>query len=1020
MRTLNGMTRVVLSVVLASVACPAIAFAGSAQRIAAGKEFSCAVTTSGGVLCWGANSKGQVGDGTTNERPTPTPVIGMASNVAAVTAGESHACAIISAGAVRCWGANSQGQLGDGTVTDRPTPAVVTGLTTGASSVSGGLAHTCAVVSGAVKCWGDNYFGQLGDGTTSRSILPVDVVGLGAGAVAVAATDYHTCALMASGGVKCWGRNAFGQLGDGTTTSRLTPVDVSDLTTATSLTIGYSHGCVRTATGGVRCWGGNSFGQLGDGTTTGRLVPVDVVGLTGVVASVGAGHYHTCAVTVSGATLCWGMNNEGELGDGSSDRRLTPVPVSGSAAGGANVAGGYTHTCATTAGGGIRCWGANNAGQLGHGTTTTRMTPVDVPGLTSGGARVAVGLWHTCAVTTAGGVRCWGSNWAGQLGDGTTSVRVVPSDVSVSDVVSVAAKGMHTCVLTSGGGLKCWGMNSGGELGDGTTTSRSTPVDVRGFSTGAVSLTAGEYHTCGLTASGGVKCWGSNGNGRLGDGSTTDRLEPVDVSGLTAGVAAVSAGSGHTCAVTVSGGLKCWGSNSSGQLGDGTTVDRLTPVDVTGLTSGVTAVAAGSSNTCALLTGGGVKCWGQGAYGVGDGTLFSRPTPVNVTGLGSGVTSISAGAQTGCAVTTEGALKCWGANVTGQLGNSTKVGATSPGTVSGLASGVAFVAAGSYVACVVTTGGGVKCWGDDRVGQVGDLTELPPLTPVRTLSFGRPDFDGDDKVDVAVYRPSSGTWFSLDSTANNTTWRYRGWGVQAENDTPVTGDFDGDGILDPAVYRPSSGTWFILESRTAYATWNWFGWGEASDSLVPGDYDGDGRTDAAVYRASTGTWYVRPSSGAPAWTLAFGSPGDVVVAGDFDGDGRRDPAVYRPSAGTWFWLKSSTNFTTFDYRGWGVEASGDTPAPGDYDGDGKTDPCVFRPGTGSWFVLESGSGYGSWSYFGWGASGDTLVPADYDGDGRTDAAIYRAGTWYVRPSSGAAQWTAAFGDPGDLPLVVIR
>jgi alpha-tubulin suppressor-like RCC1 family protein len=281
------------------------------------------------------------------------------------------------------------------------------------------------------------------------------------------------------------------------------------------------------------------------------------------------------------------------------------------------IAAGYDHTCALTAGGGVKCWGNNSNGQLGDGTTTDRNTPVDVSGLSSGVTAIAAGGAHTCALTAGSGVKCWGANSVGQLGDGTTTDRHTPVDVSglSSGVAAIAAGAGHTCALTTGGGVKCWGWNSFGQLGDGTTTERHTPVDVSGLSSGVAAIAACETHTCALTTGGGVKCWGDNYFGQLGDGTTTGRTTPVDVSGLSSGVATIAAGYYHTCALTVSGGVKCWGANWYGGLGDGTWTDRNTPVDVSGLTSGVAAIAAGWSHTCALTTGGGVKCWGWNLYG---------------------------------------------------------------------------------------------------------------------------------------------------------------------------------------------------------------------------------------------------------------------------------------------------------------------------------------------------------------------------------------------------------------------
>jgi alpha-tubulin suppressor-like RCC1 family protein len=189
---------------------------------------------------------------------------------------------------------------------------------------------------------------------------------------------------------------------------------------------------------------------------------------------------------------------------------------------------------------------------------------------------------HTCVLMSIGGVKCWGNNWYGQLGDGSTTHRDTVVDVLdlESDVSAVSAGGEHTCALMSTGGAKCWGNNEFGQLGDSSTTNRTTPVDVSGLSSGISEISAGRSSTCALMSTGGAKCWGYNYYGQLGDGTTTDRTTPVDVSGLSSGVAAISVGGLYSCALMSTGGVKCWGYNYYGQLGDGTTTDRTTPVDV--------------------------------------------------------------------------------------------------------------------------------------------------------------------------------------------------------------------------------------------------------------------------------------------------------------------------------------------------------------------------------------------------------------------------------------------------------
>ena len=320
--------------------------------------------------------------------------------------------------------------------------------------------------------------------------------------------------------------------------------------------------------------------------------------------------------------------------------------VAGLASGVTVLASGNRHTCALTAGGGVKCWGSNGAGQLGDGTTTNRSTPVNVVGLASGVTVLGTGGYHTCALTSGSKVKCWGENAFGQLGDGTTARRSTPVEVNglATSVSALAGGELHTCALTTGRGVKCWGLNSVGQLGDGTTIWRSTPVDAVGLTSGVTALAGGAGHTCALTTGGGAKCWGENRSSQLGDGTNTNRSTPVDVAGMASGVTTLATGSYHTCALATSGGAMCWGSNDYGQLGDGTTTYHGTPVDVIGLAGGVITLVAGYGHTCALTTGGGVKCWGRNYHGqLGDGTTTNRSTPVDVVGLASGVTALAAG-----------------------------------------------------------------------------------------------------------------------------------------------------------------------------------------------------------------------------------------------------------------------------------------------------------------------------------------------------------------------------------------
>jgi alpha-tubulin suppressor-like RCC1 family protein len=349
-----------------------------------------------------------------------------------------------------------------------------------------GFSHTCAIINGGVKCWGDNEYGQLGDGTTTNRHIPVDVSGLSSGVISIAVGLSYSCALISDGGVKCWGWNLSGQLGDGTTTDRHIPVDVNGLTNGViSIAMGISHSsCALTSGGGVKCWGNNAYGQLGDGTSEfSENVPVDISGLASDVISIAVGSYHSCVLTSGGRVKCWGSNAYGQLGDSDTGviKRM-PVDIIGLTSGVTAIAAGSNFSCAILNDRIVKCWGGNILGQLGNGTTSyTEHTLVDVTGLNSDVTAIALGGFHSCVLTNSNGVKCWGNNLYGQLGDNTTTDRLTPVDVSglTNGVTAIAMRSFHSCALTNTGTIKCWGNNDDGQLGDGTIERRLTPVNVK-------------------------------------------------------------------------------------------------------------------------------------------------------------------------------------------------------------------------------------------------------------------------------------------------------------------------------------------------------------------------------------------------------------------------------------------------------------------------------------------------------------------------------------------------------------
>lgn len=363
-----------------------------------------------------------------------------------------------------------------------------------ALQVGAGSSHTCAVTdAGTIMCWGDDWFGQLGDGKSGlgvNSTTPVQVKGLVGAATAVAPGYSYTCAITGGGRVQCWGADG-GTLGDPenhqeTGYLSTVPVQVSGLTSGVkAITAGAYRACAITSGGGVVCWGSDNRGSLGDVEEHKDFesqVPVQVAGLTSGVKAIDSGEWHTCAVVASGGVVCWGDNQEGQLGNGTTDLATTPVAVKGLASGVTAIAAGATSTCALTTAGRVKCWGAGVAETSGVAGFESSLVPVEVPGLT-GVKAIAVGWYHACALSADGTVKCWGTSELLGAEFATSPIYPLVQAAGVTGATGLSIGDFHTCALVQAGSLKCWGGNVSGELGIGKVSAQELlPVDVIGFS----------------------------------------------------------------------------------------------------------------------------------------------------------------------------------------------------------------------------------------------------------------------------------------------------------------------------------------------------------------------------------------------------------------------------------------------------------------------------------------------------------------------------------------------------------
>ncbi|MEO5333847.1 MAG: chitobiase/beta-hexosaminidase C-terminal domain-containing protein [Magnetococcus sp. YQC-5] len=699
--------------------------------------------------------------------------------------GGFHSVALYPDGTVWTWGNNTNGNLGDGTTTARTSPIQVPGLTK-VIAIAAGAAHTLALKDDkTVWAWGKNSNGQLGDGTLTDHATPTQVPGL-TNVIAIAAGYFHSLALKSDNTVWAWGMNGVGQLGDTSTTDRSSPIQVSGLNNVIALSAGGGHNLALKADKTVWSWGDNRKYQLGEGTITNRTSAAQVMGVTDII-SIATGADHSLAVKSDNTLWAWGDNQNGQLGNGTTIEYKNPIQTT-KITNVIAIAAGWYHSMALKSDKTVWTWGRNNYGQLGDGNNTDRSNPTQIPGMTNVTA-IAAMAYNTMALKSDNTIWAWGSNGAGQLSDGTTTDRSSPIQIAglpkgattstsppkTGDALMIKAGGNHSVALFPDGTVWAWGRNGYGQLGDGTTTDRSNPIQIPGL-TNIIAIATGTNHTLALKSDKTVWAWGNNDFGQLGNGITinintyTFSSSPVQVVGLT-DVTAIAAGNIHSMAVKADKTVWAWGRNSNNQLGDGTTTDRSSPVQVTGMTNAM-AVAAGATHSLVLKTDNTLWAWGfNGNNELGDGTTTKRTSPVQVSGM-TNVIAMTSRSSYNLALKADKTVWAWGWNGFGNLGDGTTTKRSTPIQVPGMTN-VTAIAAGEAHSLAVKSDNTLWAWGSNSNGQLGDKTTTDHSSPVQVSGA------------TNVTAIAAGNYHSLALKSDNTilAWGYNNDGQVGDGTT---------------------------------------------------------------------------------------------------------------------------------------------------------------------------------------------------------------------------------------------
>ncbi|MGE8556635.1 MAG: T9SS type A sorting domain-containing protein [Chryseobacterium jejuense] len=726
---------------------------GCWQSLSAGGEYSLGIKTDGTLWAWGNNQNGQLGDGTSISTNVPIQ-IGTANNWVKIAAGSSHALAIKADGTLWAWGKNEYGQLGDGTKMNRFTPTQI-GTGTNWQSISAGLYSSIAIkTDGTLWGWGHNYYGQLGDGTISPKTVPTQI-GTATNWQNVQTGLSHTLAIKTNGTLWAWGYNSTGQLGDGTTLEKYTPTQIGADANWQSIDVGNMHSVALKTDGTLWAWGYNTSGQVGDGTNVYKNIPTQI-GTASNWQNISAGGNFTFANKTDGTLWSWGSAVNGTLGQIPGSQ--SPVQV-GSLSASKLIAAGTYHVLETNTSGALRVCGRNASGELGDGTIGHKSTFISIECPSNCAPPTQ---FSTTNITSSAATIKWiGSTPApngGYLYFYSTNPIVggidgVTTNSTVANLSSLLPNTTYYWWVASHCGTSRGSWISGGSF-------KTLPAT----STGCwKTVLAGDIHSVGIKTDGTLWTWGGNNSGQLGDGTRIDRVTPNQI-GTDKDWAIIGTGENTTFAIKSNGTLWAWGTNSEGQFGDGTKISKTVPTQV-GTETDWVSVTGGFVYTVALKSNGTLWAWGNNSNGqLGDGTTVSKIIPTQV-GTDNNWQSVVSGQYHNIAIKTDGTLWTWGLNDKSQLGDGTQINRNTPVQI-GTATDWKSAGGGWHHSVALKTNGTLWAWGQNDAGQLGDGSTTNRTTPIQIGTATDWRTVTADKSDSSAGIKTNGTFWAWGSNYN--------------------------------------------------------------------------------------------------------------------------------------------------------------------------------------------------------------------------------------------------------------